>query len=180
MSESNNKSQSHAKNVEQAGNIIVEYESFIRLIIRSQNIANMSEDDLFQDFYLSLISKPIPENIINMKNFLYKAVINHLASSYQKNKAYEKKMNNYRKYCNFKVNKIEPASAFIIREEINNKIFEYIKKNTPNKKYKAILLRYKEGLSVKEVADKMGIKYTSVTRYISTGLRKIRNCINNA
>ncbi|MBN2589458.1 MAG: sigma-70 family RNA polymerase sigma factor [Sedimentisphaerales bacterium] len=179
MLESGTKTEPYLKKIEYAGEIIVEYEDFIRLIIRTQNITNMSEDDLFQDFYLSLIAKPAPENVRNMKSFLYKAIINHLSSSCQRIRAYEKKIAKYQKNYNFKVNKIESASALLIREETNNNIFELIKKNTPNKKYMAIVLRYRDGYSIKEVADKMGIKYTSVTRYLSTGLRKVRHCIGN-
>lgn len=180
MSESYTNAKSYLENAESAGNIIVQYESFIRLIIRTQNITNMSEDDLFQDFYLSLAANPVPENVINIKSFLYKAIINHLSSSSNKIRAYEKKIQNFRKNCDFKVNKIEPACALLIREESNNKIFEVIKKNTPKKKYMAILLRYRDGYSINEVADKMGIKYSSARRYLSTGLRKIQQCVGNA
>ncbi len=140
----------------------------------------MPEDDLFQDFYISLVAKPIPEKIINIKSFLYKAIINHLSSSSKRIRAYEKKIQNYQKNFDFIVNKMESTSALLIREESNNDIFEVIKKNTPKKKYMAIVLRYRDGYSIKEVADKMGIKYSSVTRYLSTGLRKIRHCIGNA
>lgn len=174
------KTKSYLENVESASKIIVEYENFIRLIIRTQNNTNTHEDDLFQDFYLSLVASPIPENVNNIKSFLYRAIINHLSKSAQRIRAYEKKIQHFRKNCDFKDNKIESASTLLIREESNSKIFEFIKENIPKKKYMAILLRYRDGYSINEVADKMGIKYSSARRYLSTGLRKIRHCAENA
>lgn len=179
MSETCLKTNSYLNPADYAGHIIVEYEDFIRLIIRTQNKTNISEDDLFQDFYLALIAKPVPENVRDIKCFLYKAIINHLSSSFQRLSLYDKKIKKFRKNCNFKVNKYEPTSALLIEDEIN-RIFEIIKKNTSKQKYLAILLRYRYGYSIEEVADRMGIKYTSVTRYISLGLRKVRRCISNA
>jgi RNA polymerase sigma factor (sigma-70 family) len=174
------KDKSCLEKAESAGKIIVEYESFIRLIMRAQNISNMNEDDLFQDFYLSLVTNPIPENVNNIKSFLYRAIINHLSRSAQRIKAYEKKIQHFRKNCDFKVNKIDSACTLLIRAESDSKIFEFIKENTPKKKYMAILLRYRDGYSINEIADTMGIKYSSARRYLSTGLRKIRHCVGNA
>ncbi len=174
------KDKSCLENVESASKIIVEYESFIRLIIRTQNISNMHEDDLFQDFYLSLVANPVPENVNNIKSFLYRAIINHLSRSAQRIRAYEKKNQHFQKNCDFKVNKIESACTLLIREESNRKIFEFIKENTPKKKYMAILLRYRDGYSINEIAETMGIKYSSARKYLSIGLRKIRVCADNA
>ena len=178
MSDSYTTNKPDINNVEQAGQIILEYESFIRSIIHTQNLTDVSDDDIFQDFYLSLVAKPVPKNVRNIKSFLYKSIINHLSSSYLRMRAYEKKIQNFRKNSNFIVNKFDPTSALLIRED-TNKILELIKNNTSNKKYTAILLRYKEGYTIEEVADKMGIKYASVARYISTGLRMVRQCIGN-
>ena len=164
--------------VEAAAKIIDEYEYFIRWVIRSQNKNNISNDDLFQDFYLELISTPVPEKIINIKSYLYKAIINHMTDSYRQKAVYEKNIKKIGKKINFKVNKNDPANALLIKEEMN-KMFEYIKTISPGQKYVAITLRYRDGYSLQEVADKMGIKYTSAARYISKGIGKIRQCLNN-
>jgi len=174
------KTESNSNPVEDAGQIIIEYEGFIRGVIRSLNTTHISEDDLFQDFYLALIAKPLPEDVRNMKSFLYKAIVNHLSTSFKRTRLYEKKINNFKNISDFEVNKIDSTSALLIEEDEMNKMFEIIKENTPKQKYEAISLRYREGYSIKEIAEKMGIKYTSVTRYISTGLRKVRRCMSDA
>jgi len=40
--------------------------------------------------------------------------------------------------------------------------------------FKAIASRYLDGLSIKKTADRMNINNRSVSRYISTGLRKVK------
>lgn len=164
--------------VEDAAQIIDEYEGFIRWIISSQNTFNLSEDDLFQDFYLLLISKPIPTNVKNIRGYLYKAVLNHLADSCSKFHFYEKNVKKIEKNNIFRINKIDPEGALLIKEE-TNRMFELIKERSPGQKYVAITLRYRDGYSIQEIADKMGLKYSSVARYISKGLGIIRQCLNN-
>ena len=172
------KSDTYIDPVEAAAKIIDEYENFIRWAIRSQNKDNISDDDLFQEFYLELISTPVPPNITNIKSYLYKAVVNHLTDFYRQKTAYEKNIKNFEKKIDFKVNKNDPAYALLIKEEMN-KMFEYIKTVSPGQKYVAITLRYRDGYTIQEVADKMGIKYTSAVRYISKGIGKIRQCLKN-
>jgi RNA polymerase sigma factor (sigma-70 family) len=164
--------------VEYAAQIIYENEGFIRWVIRRQNNTTASEDDLFQDFYLKLIANPVPEDVKNIKGYLYKALINHLAISYHHTSMYEKKIEKFRKKSKNSVHKFDPTRALLIREEMN-KMCEFIKEISPGQRYVAITLRYRDGCSIQEVADKMGLQYSSVKKYISIGLRKVRKCLNN-
>lgn len=164
--------------VEYAAQIVCEHEKFIRWVIRSKNKSKIPEDDIFQDFYLQLITAPVPQEVRDMKGYLYKAILNHLASSYRRINNYEKKIKKFQKKSKFKVNKTDPASALLIRDEIKE-IFEFIREISPGQKYMAITLRYRDGYSIKEVADMMGIKYSSASRYISKGLGSIRKYFND-
>jgi RNA polymerase sigma factor (sigma-70 family) len=164
--------------VEYAAYIIEKYESFIRTVIHSQNTTQIPEEDLFQDFYLALISKPVPENVRDLKGYIYKAIIHHLADSCIRLHNYEKKIKKFRKFYDFKAPQIDPKSALLMKEETDN-MFEYIKEVLPGQKYVAIELRYKDGYSLKEIADKMGIKYSSVKKYLSKGIKKVRQCLIN-
>lgn len=179
MSEPCLKTDSFVDPVKCAAQIIDEYEDFIRCVIRSQNITNTSEDDLLQDFYLEMISRPVPDNIRSIKSYLYRAIINQISDSYRKISMYEKKIEKFRKNFDFKVNKCDLTNALLIKEEMN-KMFDFIREISPGQEYMAITLRFRDGYSVEEVANKMGIKHRSVARYISTGLRKIRQCISNS
>ena len=115
----------YANPVEYAAQIIYEHESFIRWIIRKQNNTTESEDDLFQDFYLRLITTPVPENVKSVKGYLYKALVNHLMISYQQTCMYERRIKKFQNKSNFKVNTFDPTRALLIREEMN-KMFELL------------------------------------------------------
>ena len=167
-----------ANSADSAARIIHEHESFIRWVIRMQNNSTASEDDLFQDFYLRLIANPVPVDVRSVKGYLYKALLNHLAVSYHQTSMYEKKIEKFRKKSKISVNKFDPTRALLIREEMN-KMFEFIKEISPGQRYMAITLRYRDGFSIQEVADRMGLKNSSVSKYISIGLGKVRKCLNN-
>jgi DNA-directed RNA polymerase specialized sigma24 family protein len=82
-------------------------------------------------------------------------------------------MHKYHEYPNHSINKRTPENAFIDVEE-TNKMFGLIKGRLTNSQYQAIALRYRTDHSIKEVAEKMGVKSTSVSSYLFIGLKKIR------
>ena len=178
MPESCLKTESFIDPAKSAAQIIFEHENFIRWVINSQNIPNVSEDDLFQDFFVQLISFPVPQDVRNVKSYLYKAIMNHLSDSCRRIRKYEKAIRKFRNDNDIEGNKSDPAKTLLFRDEVN-KVMEFIKEISPGQKYMAITLRYRDGYSIQEVAEKMGIKYTSVTRYISHGLGRVRKCLNN-
>jgi predicted DNA-binding protein (UPF0251 family) len=51
---------------------------------------------------------------------------------------------------------------------------ELIRRRVTRNEFKAITSKYRDGLSIKEAADRMSINNRSVSRYISTGLRKVK------
>jgi len=53
-------------------------------------------------------------------------------------------------------------------------MIELIRKRVTKNEFKAIASRHLDGLSIKEAADRMSINNRSVSRYISTGLRKVK------
>jgi DNA-directed RNA polymerase specialized sigma subunit len=71
------------------------------------------------------------------------------------------------------INKGVVEDAFIEKEQME-KMIELIGKRTTKREIKAIAFRYCDNLGVQEVAERMGIDSRSVSRYISTGLRKVR------
>ncbi|MHC4792547.1 MAG: RNA polymerase sigma factor, partial [Planctomycetota bacterium] len=65
-------------NVNHAAKIFSEYGDFIRGVIRYQVGNDAQADDLFQDFFLSLVSRPVPADIQNIKKYLYRAITNDI------------------------------------------------------------------------------------------------------
>ncbi len=163
----------YRNNVGTATEVFTEYRDFIHMVICSQVKNKSHADDLFQDFFLSLVSKPIPQNVKNIKSYLYRAISNDIVDTQRQAERQKEKIKKYKERCNFSINKPEPENA-LIKDEQMNKMFDLIKDRLTSSQSQAITLRYVTNHTIKEVAEKMGIKTTSASRYICTGLRKIR------
>ncbi len=160
-------------NVGIATRIFNEYRDFIHMVICSQVKNKSHVDDLFQDFFLSLVAKPVPRNVKNIKSYLYRAISNDIVDTQRQEDRHKEKIKKYKERCNFSINKSEPENA-LIKDEQLNKMFELIKGRLTSSQSQAINLRYVTNHTIKEVAEKMGVKRTSASRYICTGLRKMR------
>ncbi|MHC4147940.1 MAG: RNA polymerase sigma factor [Planctomycetota bacterium] len=160
-------------NVERAAKIFEEHAVFIRAVIRTQ-VKNPSQaDDLFQDLFLSLVSKPVPDEIRNIKSYLYKAIINDIIDASRRVQKYQSRVQKYAHALNYTINKNRPQNAFIETEEAK-KMFKLIEGLLPPSEARAIALRYKDNCDIKEVAKKMQVNNRSVSRYISVRLSKLR------
>ncbi len=163
-------------NVGHAAEIFAEYGDFIHMVIFSQVKNKALIDDIFQDFFLSLVHKPIPQDVKNIKGYLYRAITNDIIDSVRRVERYRDHMHKYSKHLNSPINKRTPEDAFINVEE-TNKMFELIKGRLRNNEFQAITLRYKSYYSIKNVAKIMGVKCKSVREYTSRGLSKIRQSL---
>ncbi len=163
----------YQNNVGTAAEVFAEYKDFIHLVIYSQVKNKSRADDIFQDFFLSLVSKPIPQDVKNIKSYLYRAICNDIVDTQRQVERYNAQIHKYQERCNFSINNMEPENA-LIRNEQKNKMFDLIKGRLTSSQSQAIALRYGTNHTIKEVAEKMGVKCTSVSRYICTGLRRMR------
>jgi RNA polymerase sigma factor (sigma-70 family) len=160
-------------NVGTATEIVSEYSDFIYMVICSQVKNKSRVDDIFQDFFISLVYKPIPRNVKNIKSYLYRAITNDIVDTQRQMDRYREQMQKYRENCDFSINNGLPENA-LIKEEQMNKMFDLMRGRLTSSQSQAIALRYGTDRTVKEVANEMGVKTTSVSRYICTGLSKIR------
>ncbi|MBW8042260.1 MAG: sigma-70 family RNA polymerase sigma factor [Planctomycetes bacterium] len=172
MAEANIHQKSDAlSSVDRVGEVFDEYGDFIRSIIRF-HIRNEAEaEDLFQDLFLSLIVKPIPEEVQNVKGFLYKIIYDTVKDSYRRIDRYQARIRKYSKR-NLHIVKNHPESSLIDVEE-TKKMFDLIKRHLPTQEALAVTLRYRDDCDTGEVAEIMGVKPRSVSSYVSTGLKKI-------
>ena len=69
---SKNSYNNHYKNIELASQIFSEYGAFIPSITYTKVQEKQKADDLSQDFFLSLVHKPIPPDVRNIKGFIYR------------------------------------------------------------------------------------------------------------
>lgn len=164
-------------NVNKANEIFAEYGDFIYTII-CYKVKNESQaDDLYQNFFLSLVSNPIPQNIRNIKAYLYRAISHDVIDVFRRIQRGETLINKYTaENTKFSVNKPSSTSAIYIEKKIN-KVRRTIRDYLSPTQAKAITLRYNENYSNEEIAEQVGIKKESVSRYICVGLKKIQQIL---
>ena len=170
-----NKKSDVRSNVDRATKVFDEYGDFIRSII-GFNVNNEAEtEDLFQDFFLFLISKPIPEEVQNLRGFLYRVVSDKVKDALRRRYRYQARIGRYAERHRRIIENC-PEDAVIDVEE-TEKMFELIRRRLPPNEARAVILRYRHNNGIGEVAEKMGVKPRSASRYFSSGLKKLRHFV---
>ncbi|MHC4623468.1 MAG: sigma-70 family RNA polymerase sigma factor [Planctomycetota bacterium] len=167
-----NKKTDTPANVEAVAEVFSEYGNFIRTAI-SFHVGDKSEaEDLFQDLFLHLTSKPMPREIQNMRGFLYKMISDMIRDAFRRTDRYQARIRTYATH-NGRIVENRPERALMEVEEAK-RMFDLIERRLPRNEAMALRLKYKENNGLTEIADKLGVKPRSVSRYVSIGLRKMR------
>ena len=153
--------------------IFEEHAEYIHMVIRFHVKDENLADDIFQDFFLSLIAKPVPPGVTNIKSYLYRSITNDITDASRRAKRYQARIHRYAKHLELKTAKNRPEVHISKAEEIE-KILQTIKRHVSRSEAQAIELRHVNGYNVMDTARKMGVKKRSVSRYLSVGLNKVR------
>jgi RNA polymerase sigma factor (sigma-70 family) len=165
-----------SSSVERAGEVFDEHGDFIRSVIHF-HVRNKTEvEDLFQDLFLSIVAKPIPEEVRNVKGYLYKLITDSIKDAYRRIVRHRTRIRRYAE-CHLQLVESHPAASLIDLEE-TKKMFDFIERLLPTKEALAVKLKYKDNCDMEEVAEKMGVKTRSVSRYVSIGLKKIGHILD--
>jgi RNA polymerase sigma factor (sigma-70 family) len=160
----------------QATEIFSLYGDFIRSIIHYQVKDANLVDDVFQDFFLYLVANPVPPDVRNVKNYLYRIVINDSKNAIQRIGNYQGRIQRYSKILKNSINNDLPEKALIVAEE-TEKALRMIEDLLPRCESQAITLRFKDDSGAEKVSKQRGISKRSVSRYASVGLSKLRKYI---
>lgn len=163
--------------VQRAGEILREYNGFIRAIIRAHAHDKSVEEDLCQEFFLTLIQTPIPADVQNLKSYLYRAVIHHIMDSVRAQQAYLRRVKKYAKENKIGVNNDPSRNALIEDTEEMVARITYFARHMQEHEARAFVLRYRHNYSIEEIAANMGVKGRTVSRYLSTSIRKLRDTL---
>ena len=163
-------------NVEHAERIFTEHGDFVRSILRFHVRNVVEREDLFQDFFLWLILKPIPRDVQNVKGYIYQVISDNVKDAMRRIERYQRRLCRYADHCG-RVTENRPENSLIEMEE-SEKMFELIRRHLPRKEALAITLKYKNNYDIAETAEKMDIKSKSVSRYISAGTKKLRQVLS--
>ena len=136
-----NKKKDVPDNVDLAAKTFEQHGDFIRSILHFHVKDNTLSEDLFQDFFLFLILKPIPQDVQNVRGFLYRVVSDKAKDAFRRIKRHQERM---RRYADRRKCVIEncPENVMIDVEE-SERMFELIRQHLPPKEAQAVTLRYR-------------------------------------
>jgi RNA polymerase sigma factor (sigma-70 family) len=161
--------------VEFARQLFIEHGEFIHSVIRYITSNNEHTDDLYNDLFLFFVAKPVPNDVLSIRGYLYKVILDKVRDWQRSRTRYQIKI---RYYSETKPKQLYPFHKDADYSEDVKKIFGLIENNLSKTEAKAITLRYKNQYAIEEIAKEMSIKPRSVSHYISVGLRKIRVLLN--
>jgi RNA polymerase sigma factor (sigma-70 family) len=163
--------------VRAAARVFEEYGGFIRAVIHYQTHHKSEEEDLFQEFFLTLIRKPVPSETRNIKSYLYQAITHHIVDSSRRWANYRQAVKRYVQKIGIPINTDASGSAFIENSEEKDAILAYFARHLQQREAQAFLLRYRDHFSIREIAAAMGVNVRTVSRYLSEGLRRLRETL---
>jgi len=159
-------------NIRLATRIFDEYGDAIREMIRFLVNNESIVDDIFQDLFVSLVHKPIPPGIENIRGYLYRAVKNDVLDEAIRTKNYRIRNQKYAELHTEQVRYRNPEDVVILSEEIQ-KLFNIVERRLMPHEREAVIQLYRFDRDNNEAAEAMCINRRSFSRYLCTGLKKI-------
>ncbi|UCG59829.1 MAG: sigma-70 family RNA polymerase sigma factor [Phycisphaerales bacterium] len=158
--------------VDATADVFVEHGDFVRAVIRSRIRDESIADDIFQDFFLSLVCNP-PPAVPDMKGFLYRAIIHDIADARRRVAIYRKHMDRYaERPCQRGEEGVRQSD--LMETEETNRVLEIIEMIVSRRQAQAVTLRYRTGYDIDEIAGEMNVDRQTVRRYICVALRRAR------
>jgi len=146
---------------------------FIRKTLQHKVNDAALEDDLFQELFLTLLSKPTPEPIYNIRGYLFYVLSRDILDNSRRLQRDQKNIKKYGEDCrNRSIIKHDPLHSE--RQEDIREMFKVLRDHLSERESDAVLLRYRDNYGIQEAAEKMGVKPRTVSRYLAVGLNKIR------
>lgn len=166
-------SQSDGEAAKAAAAIYDAYGDFIQAVIRFQAKNEFQEEELFQEFFLVLVAKPVPANVTSVKGYIYRALVNMVVESARRRAKEERCLKKHVERVRISVHKWGPQTA-IIGEEERESVFRHLTGKMRRREAEAVMLRYRDNCSIAEIAERMGVDARTVSHYISAGVRELR------
>jgi RNA polymerase sigma factor (sigma-70 family) len=172
MLSSSNRTEIHER-VRLAAEVFGEYGDDIRAIIYFNVTDQSRADDLFQDFFVSLVHNPIPPDIEDIKGYLYRAITNDVIDVRRQTRNHQEYVQKYAETQRSDMIQDDPQNGFI-QAEATERMFRLMESYLSKREATAVVQRYAMGLSMAATAKKMHLNKTSVYRYLSKARGKMR------
>lgn len=162
--------------VESANLVFAKYGDFIEKSIKTNLKDQSMADDIFQNFYIYLVRRPLPDNIQNPTGYLYRALRNDILDAGRKRQFYKKRLFTYA--VREPRTEIKNHCTTMAKYEQAGRIFEQLEKILAPHEAEAVRQRYFHENSNEIAAKQMGVNKRTFSRYLCVAMRKLREGIN--
>lgn len=167
----------HRTETANAIKIFLDNSDLIRNIISFHIHDEYQADDMFQDFFLSFISHSLPEDIQNIELYLYRAITNDIIDELRHRGYGKKPIYEYDVFTTGSCKPKTPEEIATMIDEIN-RVFHLIERWLSPIEAQAVYLQYHDDLSAREIAKKMDVGASTIRGYVSKGLKRIRELVD--
>ena len=164
------------KRVGLAATVFDKYSDEIRAMIYFNVKDKSRADDIFQNFFVSIVRKPIPPDIQDIRGYLYRAVTNDVIDVAREKECRQNHIKKYAECCNSSITTEDPENI-AIRMEDTKKMFQLIESRLSKREAQVVLQHYVQGFSITDTAKKIHVGKRNVSRYLSVALKKMREFI---
>lgn len=156
--------------------IYEKYDDFIESAIRFVARNHADREDIYQEVFIVLSQKENFDEIRNIKSYLYRLVVNKANEFLRRKITGELKLKEYLELQSRQIEEGDLMHNILVQDEMD-KVVGLIEEFLSKKESEAVLLRFKYHYDDEKAARKMNVKKETLIRYVSTGLKKIRDII---
>lgn len=171
----NNGTKMHGR-VQSAAEVFAKYGDQIRAIIRFHVKDKSGADDVFQEFFVSLVRNPIPAHIEDVEAYLYRAMTNDVIDVWRQANNHRDGLREYAESHRYDEIQQDPQSS-LIQVEATKEMFRLIERRLPKCEAAVFWQRVGNGLNVSDTAKRTQIDKRSVARYLSLAKKKMAEFI---
>lgn len=152
------------------------HQSEIRALINRHVRHEQDAEDMYQELYLWLVCNP-PLALTNVLAYLSKVIRSRATDAARRTISYSASVSRYAAFRRDDVAEKEPEDVLIQSEQLQ-RMTKLIESALPPHAAQAILERYIGERTMTETAAKLGVNERTVSHYCCTGLKKIRQLID--
>ncbi|MEJ2705678.1 MAG: sigma-70 family RNA polymerase sigma factor [Sedimentisphaerales bacterium] len=159
-----------------AAELFGKYGDEILAVIRFNVDDPSRANDIFQDFFVALVRKPVPEYVQDVRGYLYRAVTNDAIDFLRRARNRQSNAQKYAYVHRSRFMQVDPQDRAIQAEEAQ-RMLQLIEKRLPRSEATVLMSRYGDGLSTGATADKLRLTKRTVSRYLSVAMKRIRRLV---
>ncbi len=154
--------------------IFAEHGSFIRNLIRLRVRDASRREDLFQGLFLTLVDRPVPADVQNIRGYLYRTILRDAVDVVREQEQEHRHLKKYAERSQIVIYNDPSQDAISEETEEKSSVFACLIGKLRRREAQVMTLRYRDNYSIAEIAAEIGIDRRSVSRYLTSGLRELR------